>query len=257
MDVNYINEVSGFIKDFMSEHGYVQSGEPGCFKGEMKFYRVSYNDANQAFELSVSPVDSDGNPSSFTVISSWLFDENDHGARDTKCIADDFTESVAADSGIKIVRTAAGTSEVALPSRAAQGTDPGMEAFAQKFLALFPQYKDDYKDSVAKYGSFLYVDFFKKYGVEKLRELTENETKNKKQLAKYWNMLGDMHYNGESIVGDVICAVIIAGSFRGDSDAFAAAAENYLGDYPFLKTAGAAAVRNYKKDKKLRAALKS
>ena len=257
MDIQYIKEVSGFMADFMSEHGYSPAdSEIGTFKGDLKLYKIDYDDSKKSFTISVSPVDSEGNAANFTVISSWFFDETDHGAGDTRCIADDFTESVASDSGIKIVKSASGASEVAMPSKAAEGTSPGMEAFAQKFLALFPQYKDDYKNSVAQYGDFLYVDFFKRYGVKKMLELMSDEAKNKKQLIKYWDMLGDMHYNGESIVGDVICAVIIAGSFKGDSDAFKATADKYLEDYPFLKTSGAAAVRNYKSSKKLREALK-
>ena len=136
--------------------------------------------------------------------------------------------------------------------KAAAGTEPGIEAFAQKFLAMFPQYKDSYKEMVAKYGDFLYVEFFKRYGVEKMQELMADETKNKRQLTKYWNMLGDMHYEGELVVGDLICVVILTGAFGKDPAKFDAAADKYLAEYPFLKASAKASVHDYKNNKKLR-----
>lgn len=256
MNIQYIKEIVEFMSEIMNANGFSsKKQDTGCFKGDLKAYKVAYNEEKKEFSFAVSPVDSEGVADTYTTLSTWYFDENDHGTNDTKCIAEDFLEIAAADAGFKLIRADGSAAEVALPEKAAEGTEPGIEAFAQKFLALFPQYKDNYKDSVAKYGDFLFVDFFKRYGVEKMLELMANETKNKKQLAKYWSMLGDMHYEGETIVGDVICSVILAGSFKGDVVAFNAAAEKYLSDYPFLKASGAAAVKNYKSSKKLREAL--
>lgn len=256
MNIQFLKEVCDAMSPFMSEHGFSSKNQDtGCFVGSSKAYKVSYDDGRSEFVLSAAPIGEDGTEPDFSPLTSWYFNEEDHGDKDTACIAEDFVNAIAADNGIKLVRSVKGVEEVALPSKAALGTAPGIEAFTQKFLAMFPQYKDAYKENVAKYGEFLYVDFFKRYGVEKMRELMKDEQKNKKQLTKYWNMLGNMHYEGELIVGDLICAVIIAGSFGEDPAAYDAAAEKYLGDYPFLKTAGAAAARNYKKDKKLRQAL--
>jgi hypothetical protein len=254
MNIQYLKEVTEIITPFMNEHGFSSKGlNLGVYMGELKAYKVAYNEEKKEFSVSVSPIDSDGNADAYVPLSTWYFDENDHGAKDTVCIGEDFLSAIAADAGIKSVKTADGSvKEVALPEKAAIGTDPGVEAFAQKFLAMFPQYKDSYKDMVAKYGDFMYVEFFKRYGIEKMNELCSDETANKKQLAKYWSMLGDMHYNGEFIVGDIICAVILAGSFGNNPAKYDELAEKYLADYPFLKTAGKTSVQNYKHDKKLR-----
>lgn len=259
MNITYIKEVCTTMSAFMNEHGFSdKEQDTGIYKGESKIYKVAYDSENKKFSISSALLDVDGDAMEYSLLSSWFFDEDDHGANDTKCIAEDFISTVANDNGIKIVTTAEGNpSEVALPEKAEQGTDPGIEAFTQKFLAMFPQYKDSYKALVAKYGEFLYVEFFKTYAVEKMCELMENESGNKKALTKYWHMLGDMHYEGEQIVGDIICAVIIAGSFGNCPEKFTAAAEKYLADYPFLKTSGAAAITNYKTDKKLRNVLKA
>lgn len=245
MDIQYLKEITNALSAFMKDNGFSSEGlELGNFKGEFKSYRIAYDESKKLFSISVAPVDSEN----YTVLSTWFFDENDHGAKDIACIGEDFTEAVAKDAGIKIVKA----NEVIMPEKAAAGTEPDIKAFTQKFLAMFPQYKDAYKDSVAKYGDFMYVDFYKRYGIEKMRELMSDEGLNKKQLVKYWNMLGDMHYEGELIVGDIICTVILAGTFGSDPARFDAAAEKYLAEYPFLKSAAKAAVHDYKNNKKLR-----
>ena len=222
MNIQFLKEVTDILAPVLTENGFTAANELGTFKGEYKTYRVSYNEDKKLFEVAVAPAESE----SFTSLSNWYFDENDHGPKDTLCIGEDFLTAVAKDAGIKVI--------------------------TQKFLAMFPQYKDTYKAEVAKYGDFMYVDFFKKYGIEKMRELMADETANKKQLTKYWNMLGDMHYEGELVVADLICTVILAGSFGNEPEKYDEAAEKYLNDYPFLKASGKASVHDYKHNKKLR-----
>ncbi len=255
MNIQYLKEVSDVLSGVMKENGYSAEGqELGTFKGEFKTYKIAYAEDKRMFSVSVAPAESE----SFTELSSWFFDEADHGAKDTVCIGEDFLEAVAKDAGITVVKTADGTAkEIALPEKAALGTEPGVEAFAQKFLAMFPQYKESYKEMMAKYGEFMYVEFFKRYGIAKMNELMSNEIANKKQLTKYWNMLGDMHYEGELVVADIICAVILAGAFGNQPQKFDEAAEKYLADYPFLKASGKAIVHDYKNNRKLRKMLEA
>lgn len=252
MNVQFLKEVNDILAPVLTENGFATTDITGVFKGEFKTYSVSYDEAKKLFVVSVTTAEND----SATVLSTWYFDENDHGAKDTACIGEDFLEAVAKDAGIKVVKQSDGSvKEIALPEKAALGTEPGINAFTQKFLAMFPQYKETYKASVAKYGDFMYVNFYKQYGVEKMQELMANELANKKQLTKYWNMLGDMHYEGELIVADLICSVILAGAFGNQPQNFDAIADKYLADYPFLKAAAKASVHDYKNNKKLRKVL--
>ncbi len=252
MNVQFLKEVTDILAPVLTENGFATTDITGVFKGEFKTYSVSYDEAKKLFVVSVTTAEND----TATVLSTWYFDENDHGAKDTACIGEDFLEAVAKDAGIKVVKQSDGSvKEIALPEKAALGTEPGINAFTQKFLAMFPQYKETYKASVAKYGDFMYVNFYKQYGVEKMQELMANELANKKQLTKYWNMLGDMHYEGELIVADLICSVILAGAFGNQPQNFDAIADKYLADYPFLKAAAKASVHDYKNNKKLRKVL--
>ena len=257
MDITYLKEIDGKMADFFKSNGFSGEGlNEGCFGNGEKQYTVSYNEERKEFSVSVSTVVAD-EVTEGKLLSSWYFNEADHGARDTECIAEDFTAAVAADLGVKLVSAEDGTvKEVVMPKAAASG-DPGIEAFTQKFLALFPQYKETYRSEVAKYGEFLYVDFFKKYGIEKMLYLVETEETNKKQLQKYFTMLGDMHYNGEQIVADLVCSVIIAGSFGKTPEKFKELSEKYLAEYPFLKTAGYASALDYRHNRKLRSVIEN
>lgn len=255
MDIKYTTEIVKELTPFLAENGFVLDGT--SFKKDSRIFNVKYEDAKREFVLSAADVAEDGEAGVFSVLSTWFFDEADHGANDTKCIAADFTEVIAASVGVKLPTASINAVEIAMPEKNAAGTEPGIEAFTQKFLAMFPQYKDAYKEMLAKYGDFLYINFYKTYGVEKMKELLANEAANKKAIAKYFTMLGDMHYEGELILGDIICSVILAGTFGNDPAAFEDVAEKYLADYPFLKTAGRAAVKNYKSNKKLMAILEA
>ncbi len=254
MNIQFLKEVTDILAPVLKENGFTACDELGVFKGEFKTYTISYDEAKKLFNIAVTPTDSE----SSTVLSTWYFDENDHGAKDTVCIGEDFLEAVAKDAGIKVVKQNDGTvKEITMPEKATAGSEPGIEAFTQKFLAMFPQYKETYKASVAKYGDFMYVNFYKQYGVGKMQELMADEAANKKVLTKYWNMLGDMHYEGELIVADLICSVILAGAFGKEPQRFDEAAEKYLAEYPFLKASAKASVYDYKNNKKLRKILEA
>ncbi len=255
MDNKYIREVTSAMHEFMTGHSFTADHDNSLFKNDSKVYKITYDEQRKTFSIAVASIvdNEEGNSKN---LSSWYFDEESHGANDIKCVADDFISAVAKDNGIKLVASFDNSfKEIELPKKAEEGAEPNIEAFTQKFLAIFPQYKDNYKEILAKYGSFLYVEFYKTYGVEKMRELMADESKNKKQLQKYFKMLGEMHYDGDSTVGDVICTVIIAGSFYDNVAAFNAAADKYLEDFPFLKSAARAAVMQFKGNKKLRKAL--
>lgn len=254
MDIKYIKELNSAVHEFFNSNGFSSEGQDtGFYKSEDKIYKIAYSAEAKLFTLSVASIVADDADANYSTLATWYFDEANHGAKDIQCIADDFIGTVAKREGIRIASAGViDTSNIALPEKSKEGSEPGIEALAGKFLALFPQYKDAYKEMIATYGDFLYVEFFKTYAVEKLCELKADEAKNKKQLKKYFDMLGQMHYDGESIVGDVICSVIFAGAFKGNTDEYLALAKEYLADWQFLKSAGLAAVNNYKSDKKLR-----
>ena len=89
------------------------------------------------------------------------------------------------------------------------------EAFANRFLTLFPAYKDAYKDCVAQYSGFLPEYFFSTYAAPHLANLIKNgETK---QFIKMVNMLDDFYVDGDNEVQSTITYSILGEMFRADA----------------------------------------
>ena len=114
-------------------------------------------------------------------------------------MAEDFADSLREIFGMK--KQVSNLKDVALPSKAAsRGPTPNVEALAQRFLAIFPQYKDAYREHMAKYGEFLYQDFFARTAAVKLKELCADPKANKKQLEKFFDLLNEMYAEGDANV---------------------------------------------------------
>ena len=155
MDIKYTNEIISAMHDFLNENGFAI--EEASFKKDSRVFSVEYNEPKKEFVLSAADISEDGEKGVSAVLSTWFFDEADHGANDIACIANDFTELVAASIGVELKTASINSIEVAMPEKNLAGTEPGIEAFTQKFLAMFPQYKDAYKEMIAKYGDFLSI----------------------------------------------------------------------------------------------------
>lgn len=231
-----MGEIVSALNEFLLSQGFVAEGDTiGCFKNDKKAIKILYDEGKKQFILQCADLAEDGSKGEYRNISNWLFDDN-HSANDTKIIAEDFNLSLSQELGI-IKPKAKRVGDVALPSKAEVGATPGIQAMTQKFLALFPQYKDTYKEHVAQNGEYLYVDFLKKTAAVKLHELAMNKSANKKQLIKYFDMLDEMYTDGDKTVSNVVVGVIIAGAFKDDISLFESCYE-FMDECPYIKTAG-------------------
>jgi len=236
MDSKFLDEIISALNEFLSSQGFVAEGNTsGCFKNDKKSIKIFYDEGKKQFVLQCADFSEDGIKGEYRCISSWLFDDS-HSSNDTTIIAEDFTLCISEELGI-VKSKAKKSGKVALPAKAELGETPGIEAFAQKFLALFPQYKDEYKNRVAQHGEFLYLDFFKKTAAVKLHELAMDKTNSKKQLAKYFDMLGEMYTDGDKTVSNVVVGVVIAGAFKDDLSLFESCYE-FMDECPYIKNAG-------------------
>lgn len=244
MEKKYFNEIITFMSKTIATYGFqpVKDAEY-TFAGETKAFRVVY-DENKQFCLQVADVN-EGEAGIYTNKATWLFDEN-HSAKDTLVIAEDFEETLLKELGVQRqpARSAGG---VALPSKTLAGQAPNIEGLTQKLLAIFPEFKETYKEELARTGEYLYVDFMCKTFVPKLRQVMAGG--NKKQIAKIMDLLGKMYYEGDTAVSNVVVGVLIAGTFKGDAEGFARCAES-LTNYPYLRTAGLQILQCLEKNKK-------
>lgn len=216
MDI-IIKELSGI---FQSQGMTRQSSDEQIYSNDKYAVKVWYDEDRKMFNLYMAEVQ-EGKGVNFATVSSWLFDEN-HNERDAAGVAGDFADTLNTKLGIKRVMSVSAR-EVKLPSKAVGDTTPGVEAFANRFLTLFPQYKDEYKEHIARYGDFMYVDFFGKTAAVKLRELADDGSK--KPLEKMMMMLDSFYVDADYTVQSIITYVVIGGAFADAPELFEKALE--------------------------------
>lgn len=223
---------------------------PGVYLNGKHAVKVEYDEDKKLFKLFAAEV-AEGKEVQFKELSAWLFDDS-HTLRDAKAVAIDFEECLQTLFGLK--KQASSLRDVALPTKAASGETPNIEALAQRFLAIFPQYKDTYREHMAQYGEFLFQDFFANTAAKKLQELCENPQKNKKQLQKFFDMLNEMYAEGDASVSSTVTYTILGNAFAGDVDKFDSLKE-YMEACTYLRQNGRAMLQCIRGNKKLQAGL--
>ena len=113
-----------------------------------------------------------------------------------------------------------------MPSVSKDGTY-NITAFTKKVLDVFPALKDDYKEHVAVYGNFLYLNFFGEKLVPQIKTiLLEN---NKKSVKKVFDVLQNGYLQGDRDTVNTIVAVLAAACVNDETakaNAIAALGEN-------------------------------
>ncbi len=252
MELKYFETVINEIEPFLREQGFRKSGdEPAddklevCFTGEKKVVSVIYHENTRLVKLLMCEISDDKDAVDFTEKSTWLFD-TDHNAKDAVAIGIDFLDVIKDEMGLK-EKPKRVASSVELPTKGTPGEAPNIQAFAAKFLAICPEFKDVYKEHVEKYNDFLYVKFFSETAVPHLKKLLWD--KNKKQLVKFFEFLDEMYATGDNAVGSLITGVIIAEAFEGDVVYYDECAGLYMEGCKYIKQRGRSMTQGTKKKK--------
>ncbi len=243
----YNDELKNQLSAFLTELSFTEN-EDGIFLNDSYAFKIDYDDERKLVRL-LGTKPEEGKQLEFAEISQYLFDET-HSVRDVKAVAIDFEETLRSYLGAKKVTE---RRKVAMPTRAAVGETPTIEAFTKGFLDICPQYREKYQDMLATGGTFRYVEFYSKHGVEKMRELATG--KNEKQLGKFLTFLNKYYIEGDRTVAAVICTVFFGGTFCLDRTAFDSVVLPRLENMQYLKAAAENAVILAAKNKKLQAAL--
>ncbi len=181
--------------------------EEYTFGNENRLFRVSFNEAKQQYVLEQADLSEGGDPA-FDEVQSILFDDTQN-EKDVSFVAIEFSEAMRRSLGIRHKRSA--TAEIDLPSANKSGAMT-VSGFTKKVLDVFPQYKDLYKERVAQYGNFLYLNFFAETLVPKTVEiLTENA---KKTVKKLFELLETGYLQGDRETVNVTVAVIAAAVYE-------------------------------------------
>lgn len=206
------------------------------FSDGKKAFMIDYDDEKQLISLKTAVL-TEGEGVDWKELSSWLMGE-DANDRDKESIKNDFCDSVLEQLGAKASVT--GVKKIEMPSKKKNADSIDIESFSARFLAVFPNHKDEYKQNVAKYGEFLYDNFFSKAGVEELANVFEEG--NKRHISKYFDLLNLAYVNGDQNVSSTVVYTIICGRLYSEKS-YEKEIDNQLEKYPYLSTA----VRHAKK----------
>lgn len=246
MDSKVLEKIVEQLTGLIESTGFVASADKTEYKNERYAFKIAHDEERKLLLLDFAEVNGAGEVGEYKNISSWLFD-NPEELLDAESAGMDFLDSLKTKMGIRGMRTGK-NGEIAMPRKETNGT-PNIETLSVKTLAIYPQFKDAYKDHVAKYGSFLYIEFFKETLMVRLAEVLDEG--NKKNLKKVFEMLCEIYTEGDRNVQNVIVGVVLCGAVKDNADRYATTLEQ-LEECSYLKTAFINMMARYKKDKKLR-----
>lgn len=212
----------GFKKESFEKGEYLSNGK--------KAFLVDYNEDKKLIYLKSAQLEEDKGVE-WSEVSSWLFDENTED-RDKETIKNDFCDSCLEQIGAKAgVR---GIKKVEMPSKKKKADTIDVESFSARFLAMFPEYKDAYKENVSKYGEFMYDDFFSKYGVEAIKKVFDEG--NKRHVSKYFELLNLAYVSGDEAVASTVVYSIFATIMFSEKN-YEREIDGELEKLPYLKNA--------------------
>ena len=242
MDNRYYDGVIAEMQPFLDEQGF--KATDGGFVNDTKSVVIEYNEERQMYVLKAADIEN-GNVGEYGVISEYLFDDS-QTEKDAVAVGIDFAETLRANLGVKVKRTAA----VELPT-AQKGDSLNISGFTKRVLDVYTIYKEAYKAHVAYRGTFLYMEFFAESLVPQIKTvLSANE---KKQVKKLYELLNDGYLHGDKETVNVVVACLAAAVYNDDTlkaNAFAMLEGN-----PHFKTSVENFIPAFAKNKKLLAAL--
>lgn len=210
MDNRYLQNVIDEMQPFFDAHNFTEID--GVYKNDKKAVAIEYNEDKQMYILKTADIDEDGN-FELSQANAWLFDDSQN-AKDAIAVGIDFTSTLKSELGIKNKRSATNANAIDLPTASKDGPY-NITAFTKKVLDVFPSLKDAYKDHVANYGKFLYLNFFGEHLVPQIKDvLLEN---NKKNVKKLFEVFQTGYLQGDRDTVNVIVAVVAAACVENDT----------------------------------------
>lgn len=249
MNEQVLSKITEQLSGLIESNNFTANDAGDTYTNDRYAFRILHDLDKKMLVLDVAEVNDAGEVGEYKTASSWLFEEEEN-LRDAESAGLDFLDSLKGCMGIRGVRTGR-SGEVAMPRKEA-GATPNIEALCVKTLAIFPQFKETYKEHVSHYGSLLYIEFFKSTLTVRVGELLDEN--NKKSLKKVFSMLCEMYTDGDRAVQNVIVGIVLGGATAGNPTRYQTALE-YLEEDDYLKSAFVHMVARVEKDKRFKAML--
>lgn len=188
------------------------------YKGENKALKIEH--FNNKLSLLGASKEGEILSSDFSQLSLSLLDSEAADAKDVKYIVNEFGETLVEHFGTKTQKpTKTKLPQPVSKAAAKSGSvsyDPN--TLANRFTAIYPELRDEYKANCEKYGQFLAEDFFMNHGTPVvLATIKEN---NPVKMRKLFNLLNDIYEDGTNETQSLI-AVTILGAMNNDQEMLA------------------------------------
>ena len=204
MDNRYIGKVIEEMSPFLSEHGFKKTGD-NEYKSETNAVLVGYDEARQMYTLKMAAEGGE-----YEEISAWLFDDS-QTERDAASVGIDFTETLTEKLGVK--KNSRAERIVDMPTASKDGGD--IATFTKKVLDVYPQFKEPYRAHIAKYGNFLYLNFFGETLVPQLKSTLASG--DKREIKKIFSVFQNTYITGDKDTINAMLACIAAAVCNDDT----------------------------------------
>jgi len=216
------NETLGFKKADSAEGALTFSSDKGV-------YRLIHDRESNILTFDCA-YRVDGEMTDYSTVSRLLLDPNDFDEREARSISNEIIDEV---ERLFKVKKPVNLDKVKMPksvsrTKAKNGIiSYDVDSLANRFGALYPEFKDEIKKNVVAYGEFLPETFFTEQGNAKVIDVIKNG--GEAEQKKLFKMLGEIFEDGTNEVQDII-AVTILGEMKNDPDMMAVA-DKYMTEY--------------------------
>ena len=196
------------------------------YKGENKALKLEYFNK----KISVHGASKEGEiiASDYSQVSLSLLDPDEANDKDVKYIVNEFSETLIETFGTKTQKPVKSKLPQPVSKAAAKSGavsyDPN--TLANRFTAIYPELREEYKANCDKYGQFLPEDFFVNHGNAVVHATIKEN--NPLKMKKLFNLLNDIYEDGSNETQSLI-AVTILGSLNNDQEMLAACVD-YMSD---------------------------
>ena len=198
---------------FFEENNFKASAE-NIYESSTKKAVIKYDESRQMFVLSVADFcEEDNTFGELREINAWLFDDSQN-AKDAEAVGIDFTGSLRKELGIKVKRSSVNAAGVDLPT-ASKSDSMDIAGFTKKMLDVFPALKESYKEHVAVYGNFLYINFFGEHLVSCYKDIFNSNSK--KQIKKLYDVLSVAYTKGDKDTVNIMVALLCAAAYKDET----------------------------------------
>jgi len=220
------------LSDLNSQLGFKKTGEIEnniTFSGEKGIYRIAFDDETSILSFECAYEDK-GDETQFNTTSRSLFELDRIDDRDVRSAANEAKDEI---EHLFNARKNANLDKIKMPkavsrTKAKNGSvSYDVDSLANRFGALYPEFKDEIKMNIAQYGEFLPEAFFLEHGNAKVLDIIKNGTD--AEQKRLFKMLGEIFEDGTNEVQEII-GVTILGEMKNDKEMMAVA-DKYMTEY--------------------------